>query len=78
MQTKKLSIAQSILQITNPEVLVEIEQFLKTKNISVEDNSLKRKAVEELSIEITTSISDIEAANYKTAADLLADIKHWK
>lgn len=77
MNSKKISIAQAILSLNNAELLNELENLLKTRNVEIRSVELNRKSIENLQSEINQSIQDCNEGNFVKAENLLNEISNW-
>lgn len=77
MQTRKIEFVRDFLKLQNEEVLILMENLLRSSKEDVE-NEFQPMSVEELNQRIDKSMKDSENGKLTKSSDLITEIQGWK
>lgn len=72
LQTRKIEFIQEFLKLQSEDVISQLENLLKNKKKSSEEEIFKPMSVEEFNDGIDKSEDDFKNNKFKTSADLLS------
>ena len=77
LQEQKLRLVEEFLAITDPEMVSEIDLFIKELKSKSYQQNFSPMTLDEFYTMIDKSESDISLGNYSTSEQLLDEIKLW-
>lgn len=75
LQTRKIEFVQEFLKIQSEELISQLENLLKNKDIVDDNDFFKPMSIEEFNNRIDQSESDFKNGRYKTTSQLLEKYK---
>ena len=77
IQTRKIEFVRDFLKMQNEEVLILMENLLRSSKEDFE-NEFQSMSVEELNYRINKSMKDSENGKLTKSSDLITEIEGWK
>ena len=77
IQTRKIEFVRDFLKMQNEEVLILMENLLRSSKEDFE-NEFQSMSVEELNYRIDKSMKDSENGKLTKSSDLITEIEGWK
>lgn len=77
LQTRKLELIKTFLNLQNEDIISRIENLLKKEKNNSKKENLKSFTVDELNARINQSLIDSEKDNVIEVNDLIEEIKEW-
>lgn len=77
LQTRKLELIKTFLNLQNEDIISRIENLLKKEKNNSKKENLKSFTVDELNARIDQSLIDSEKDNVIEVNDLMEEIKEW-
>lgn len=77
IQTRKIEFVRDFLKMQNEEVLILMENLLRSSKEDFE-NEFQSMSVEELNYRIDKSMKDSENEKLTKSSDLITEIEGWK
>lgn len=77
LETRKISFIQEFLAIENEEIVIRLENFLKSEKKNNLDKAFRPMTADELNRRIDQSEQDSIKGNLTKSEDLLKEIKKW-
>ncbi|KAF2333663.1 hypothetical protein DM444_07895 [Flavobacterium ginsenosidimutans] len=75
LKTRKIEFVQEFLKIQSQELISQLENLLKNKDIADDNDFLNPMSIEEFSSRIDQSEDDFKNGRYKTTSQLLEKYK---
>ncbi|AWK06876.1 hypothetical protein HYN56_22660 [Flavobacterium crocinum] len=75
LQTRKIEFVKEFLKIQSEELISQLENLLKSKDISDDNDFFKPMSIEEFNNRIDQSEDDFKNGRYKTTSQLLEKYK---